>query len=350
MHRLLGNLFNDRSGDTRAKVIAIYGVLAIFNLAAWLWAILEFHQHPLLLGTALLAYSFGLRHAVDADHIAAIDNVTRKLMQEGKRPVTAGLLFALGHSTIVVLGSAGIAAAAFSLQHRAVAVRQLGGAIGTLVSTLFLFGLAIVNLAILRSAYRTFVQVRAGGAYVEEDFDLLLNSGGTLARVFRPIFKMVQHSRHMYLVGLLFGLGFDTATEIGVLGLSAAGASGGLSLSSILVFPTLFAAGMSLIDTTDNIVMLCAYGWAFVKPVRKLYYNMTITFVSVIVALGVGGVEALGLLAGQFHPKGLFWNAVDRINSNFGAVGLLILGLFAASWVVSVAIYKWRRFDDVGEA
>jgi high-affinity nickel-transport protein len=151
----------------------------------------------------------------------------------------------------------------------------------------------------------------------------------------------------MYPLGVLFGLGFDTATEIGLLGIAAAEASKGLSLVSILVFPVLFAAGMSLIDTTDNILMLGAYGWAFIKPVRKLYYNMTITSVSVVVALVVGGVEALGLLAGHFHTGGIFWNAVRRLNNNFSALGYLIIAIFALSWIVSIAIYKWRRLDDL---
>src|SRR6202140_1860044 len=246
----------------------------------------------------------------DADHIAAIDNVTRKLMQEGKRPVAVGFLFSLGHSTIVVLGSAAIAATALSLQHRMDAVKHIGGLVGTLASTLFLFGIAIVNLIVLRSVYLAFRRVRRGERYVEEDFDLLLGSRGLLSRLFRPMFAVISRSWHMYPLGLLFGLGFDTATEIGLLGISAAEASKGFSLWSILVFPTLFAAGMSLVDTTDNILMLGAYGWAFVKPIRKLYYNMTITLVSVVVALIVGGIEALGLLGEHFHLEGWFWGTV----------------------------------------
>ena len=301
----------------------------------------------MLLGTALLAYSFGLRHAVDADHIAAIDNVTRKLMQEGKRPVGIGFMFSLGHSTIVVLGSAAIAATALALQHRMDGVRMVGGVIGTLVSALFLFGIAAVNIVVLSSIYRAFVCVRNGAPYVDEDFDMLLASRGFLSRLFRPMFAMIRRSWHMYPLGVLFGLGFDTATEIGLLGISAAEASKGLPLWSIMVFPALFAAGMSLIDTTDNILMLGAYGWAFIKPVRKLYYNMTITFVSVVVALVVGGIEALGLLVGQFHWNGLFWNAVLKLNTNFGALGYFIIGIFALSWVLSIAIYKWRRFDEL---
>jgi high-affinity nickel-transport protein len=338
-------LLNDEAGNTRAKVIGIYGILLVFNLAVWLWAIVAFHPYPLLMGTALLAYSLGLRHAVDADHIAAIDNVTRKLMQEGKRPVTVGLMFSLGHSTIVLLGSAAIATTALALHHRIDSVRSIGGLIGTLVSVFFLFGIAIVNLVVLRSVYDAFARVRRGEPYREEDFDLLLGNRGLLARLFRPMFGMITRSWHMYPLGILFGLGFDTATEIGVLGISAAEASKGLSLWSILVFPALFAAGMSLIDTTDSILMLGAYGWAFVKPIRKLYYNMTITFVSVVVAFAVGGIEALGLVAEQFHLTGRFWNYVGRLNDNFGTLGFFIVGLFAISWVVSIAVYKWRRLE-----
>jgi|SRR5665213_1427204 len=347
MHRILHALLDDSAGKTRSKVFAIYALLLAMNVAAWLWAILAFRHYPLLVGTAFLAYSFGLRHAVDADHIAAIDNVTRKLMQEGKRPVAVGFMFSLGHSTIVVIGSVLIAATALSLQHRLDAVRHIGGIIGTSVSTLFLFAIAIVNLIVLRSIYAAFKRVRRGERYVEEDFDMLLGSRGFLSRLFRPMFALITRSWHMYPLGVLFGLGFDTATEIALLGISAAEASKGLSLWSILVFPALFAAGMSLVDTTDNILMLRAYGWAFVKPIRKIYYNMTITFVSVIVALVVGGIEALGLFAGQVHPQGVYWDFIGKLNENFGTLGYCIVGLFAVSWIVSIGIYKWRRFDEL---
>ena len=341
------SLFNDAAINVKRKIAGIYGLLLVFNVGAWSWAILAFRHYPLLLGTAFLAYSFGLRHAVDADHIAAIDNVTRKLMQEGKRPVAVGFLFSLGHSTIVVIGSAAIATTAFFLQHRLETFRNIGGIVGTLVSTAFLFGIAIANLIVLRSIYQTFMRVRRGAAYVEEDLNLLLAGRGFLARLFRPMFAMIRRSWHMYPLGVLFGLGFDTATEIGLLGISAAEASKGLPIWSIMVFPALFAAGMCLIDTTDNILMLGAYGWAFVKPVRKLYYNMTITFVSVVVAFVVGGIEALGLLADQFNLGGAFWSTMHRLNENFGTVGFFIIGLFVLSWIVSIAIYKWQRFDEM---
>jgi len=347
MSRLIQALFNDASADIKGKVIAIYSLLLIFNLGAWAWALIAFRHFPLLLGTAFLAYSFGLRHAVDADHIAAIDNVTRKLMQDGQRPVSVGLMFSLGHSTVVVLACVAIAATALALKTQLDAVKEIGGVIGTLISAFFLLIIALINLLVLRSVYQAFQRVRQGHPYVEEDFNLLLANRGLLARIFRPMFKIITRSWHMYPLGVLFGLGFDTATEIGLLGVSAAQASAGLPIWSILIFPMLFTAGMSLIDTTDSILMLGAYGWAFIKPVRKLYYNMTITLVSVIVALVVGGVEALGLIADQLHLNGAVWQAIGRLNDNFGTLGFIIVGVFALCWGLSLAFYKWRRFDEL---
>ena len=340
-------MFCPAGSSVRGRIAAIYAFLLAFNGLAWLWAFAAFRHFPLLLGTAFLAYSFGLRHAVDADHIAAIDNVTRKLMQAGRRPVAVGLMFSLGHSTIVVVGSLAIAATALLLHRHADQFRSVGGVIGTLVSTLFLLGIAVANLIVLRSVCRTFSRVRRGEPYVDEDLDLLLSSRGFLARIFRPVFGMVRKSWHMYPLGILFGLGFDTATEIGLLGISAAEASRGLQLGSILVFPALFAAGMSLIDTTDNVLMLGAYGWAYVKPIRKLYYNITITSVSVLVAFLVGGVEALGLLGSRLHLQGSFWAAVGSLNEHFGLLGYCIIAIFALSWAVSIAVYKVRRFEEI---
>ncbi len=342
----LTTLFDDGADHLRSRIFAIYGILLVFNVGAWIWAGIAFHRYPVLLGTALLAYSFGLRHAVDADHIAAIDNVTRKLMQEGKRPVAVGFMFSLGHSTVVVLGAAALAGAALAFEHRLDALRNIASVLGTLVSAFFLFAIALVNLIVLRSIYRTFVRVRHGEPYVDEDLDMLLCGRGFFSRLFRPLFHMIRSSWHMYPLGFLFGIGFDTATEIGLLGISAAEAAKGLPFGSILVFPILFAAGMSLIDTTDNIFMLGAYGWAFVKPIRKLYYNITITSVSVVVALVVGGIEALGLLVEHFQFRGWFWDGVAKFNVNFGTLGYFIVGLFVLSWIVSIAFYKWRRFED----
>jgi high-affinity nickel-transport protein len=331
----------------RSRIVGIYALLVGFNLLAWLWALTEFRHYPVLLGTALLAYSFGLRHAVDADHIAAIDNVTRKLMQEGKRPLAVGLYFSLGHSSIVVGLSIVIALTTAALQSRFESFRDIGGLIGTSVSAFFLFAIAMANLVILVAIYRTFQNVRRGGKLIEQDLDILLASRGFFGRLFRGLFRLIERSWHMYPLGLLFGLGFDTATEVGLLGISAAGAAKGLSIWSIMVFPALFTAGMALVDTTDSILMLGAYGWAFVKPIRKLYYNMTITAVSVVVALLVGGIEALGLVADKLNLAGGLWDVVGALNDNFGTIGYLIIGVFVVSWLVSAIIYRLKRYDEI---
>ena len=273
-------LFDDRAAGLRVKTALIFAGLVGANIAAWIWTWIAFAGYPALLGTALLAYALGLRHAVDADHIAAIDNVVRKLMQEGKRPLTVGFFFALGHSTVVFLAAAGIALAASLLQSQLDWFKSLGGLIGTSVSALFLLAIGIANLLILRGAWTAFRRVRHGRALDAGDLDPLA-AGGVLARMFRPVLRVVTRSWHMYPVGFLFGLGFDTATEIGVLGLSASGAAQGLSNWTILIFPALFTAGMTLVDTADNVLMVGAYGWAAVKPIRKLYYNLTITGLSI---------------------------------------------------------------------
>src|SRR5258708_919048 len=342
----LWKIFTDEAVDVRGKIIGIYVVLIGANVLAWAWALVAFRDHPVLLGTALLAYTFGLRHAVDADHVAAIDNVTRKLMQEGKRPSTVGFFFSLGHSTVVVIASLLIAVATTTLGKFS-AFKSVGGIISTSVSAFFLFAVALVNVVILLSVYRTFIRVKHGGAFVEADLDMLLNQRGVLGRFFRPLFQLIRQSWHMYPLGFLFGLGFDTATEVGLLGISAAEASHGLSVWSILVFPALFTAGMSLVDTTDGILMIGAYGWAFVKPIRKLYYNMTITFVSVIIALLIGGVEVLGLVAGKLQAAGAFWGFIPALNGNFGARGSVIIGIFALSWLVSAVIYRIKGYDRI---
>ncbi len=346
----LAKLFNDQDSELGRKIVAIALVLVTANVSAWSWALIAFHDYPVLVGTAFLAYTFGLRHAVDADHIAAIDNVTRKLMQEGKRPLGTGLFFSLGHSTVVVLASVGIAAATAALEGRFAAFKLVGGLVGTLVSVLFLFLVAAANFLILLSVCRSFQTVRRGGALVEDDLNHLLARRGLLGRFFRPLFALVARSWHMYPLGFLFGLGFDTATEIGLLGISAAEASKGLPIWSILVFPALFTAGMSLIDTADGILMLAAYGWAFTKPIRKLYYNLTITFVSVLVAVLVGCVEALGLVADRLALDGPFWSMIGRLNEHFGSLGYLIIAIFVAAWLISIAVYRLGGFDRLEAA
>jgi high-affinity nickel-transport protein len=338
---------SDLGANTKKRVASMYAVLAIANIGAWVWALFAFREYPVLLGTALLAYTFGLRHAVDADHIAAIDNVTRKLMQQGKRPVGVGFFFSLGHSTIVFGLSVVIALTSVALKDRFDSFSAIGGIIGTSVSSFFLIAIAIANILILISVFRTFRHVKAGGAYVDEDLNLILAKRGFFGRIFRNLFKLINHSWQMYPVGFLFGLGFDTATEVGLLGISATAATKGMSIWSILVFPTLFTAGMALVDSTDSILMLGAYGWAFIKPIRKLYYNMTITFVSIVVALVIGGIEALGLIGDELALKGRFWDFIGSLNDNFNTIGFVIVGVFLVSWIVSIIIYKMNKYDEI---
>jgi high-affinity nickel-transport protein len=333
------------SDGFRTRVITIYIGLILANIGAWIWAALVFSEKPLLLGTALLAYSFGLRHAVDADHIAAIDNVTRKLMQEGQRPVTVGFYFSLGHSTIVVVASLIVyATASMLLQQQLDTVREIGSIVGTSISAFFLLAIALINLVILRGVWRTFQEARRNRGRHNENPETLLGTG-FLGPLLRPLFRMLAHPWQMYPVGLLFGLGFDTATEVAILGISAAAAAKGLSMQAMAVFPVLFTVGMTLVDTTDGILMTGAYGWAFVKPVRKLYYNLTITFVSVVVAFFIGGIEAIGLLKDQLKLTGGVWDLVGNLNDNFGTLGFVIIGIFVVCWIGSVVIYRIKGFD-----
>ncbi|KGE07161.1 nickel transporter [Burkholderia gladioli] len=334
--------------SSRRQLFLLYAGLIGANLAAWIWALVVLHDHPLLLGTAALAYGFGLRHAVDADHIAAIDTVTRKLMQDGKRPFSVGLFFSLGHSTIVILATLGIAISALALRSRFDGFKAVGGTIGTAVSAGFLLVLALINLVILRDIWRRYRRARAAGAEAAAHHEHEAGShhhapGGLLTRLLRPLFRLVTRSAHMYPVGLLFGLGFDTATEIGLLAIAAAQANQGLPLHAVLVFPALFTAGMTLIDSTDNVLMVHAYGWAMDDPKRKLAYNLSITFVSAAVALVIGGVEALGLAADKLGLAGGFWDAIGAINDRFGAIGYGIVALFLACWVGSILFHRWRR-------
>jgi nickel/cobalt transporter (NiCoT) family protein len=339
-----GNMINISSGNVRNRIIGIYGLLGVVNIGAWIWAMIALHDKPILLGTAFLAYTFGLRHAVDADHIAAIDNVTRKLMQEGKRPLSVGFFFSLGHSTIVIVLSLIVYMTASAFENQLDSLKDIGGVIGTSISAFFLIAIALANIVVLRGVWRSFQEVRKGGRYADQNLDMLLG-GGILARIFRPLFRTISRPWHMYPVGFLFGLGFDTATEVAILGISAAAATKGLSVGSMAVFPVLFTAGMTLVDTTDGVLMVGAYGWAFIKPVRKLYYNLTITFVSVIVALIVGGIEAIGLLKDQLHLTGGAWDFIDSLNDNFGTLGFTIIGVFVLSWIASVIIYRVKGFD-----
>ncbi len=334
------------SPSLKRRTGLLLGGLIVANLAVWIWAYGLFYAQPLMLGTALLAWGLGLRHAVDADHIAAIDNVTRKLMQQGQRPIAVGFWFAVGHSGIIAIASVTIALTASALAQFG-AFKEVGGVIATAISALFLFAIAAMNLIILRSVWRTFAHVRAGGAYVEEDLDLLLGGRGPLSRLFRPMFRLVNKSWHMAPLGFLFGLGFDTATEVAILGMSASQAANGLSIGTVLVLPALFAVGMALVDTADGVVMLGAYEWAFVKPIRKLYYNITITLISAMVAIVIGGIEALALIGDKLGLTGAPWRIAAELGENFNSLGFAIIGLFVACWLASFAIYRWKRFDEI---
>jgi nickel/cobalt transporter (NiCoT) family protein len=317
-----------------------YVLLIAANVAAWAWAFVAFSDRPALMGTALLAYVFGLRHAFDADHIAAIDNVVRKLMQDGQPARSVGLYFSMGHSTIVIIASVLLAVSAAALQGSLERFHAIGGVIGTSVSALFLLAIGLLNFLILRDVWKAFVRARRGEKISEADMDAVLAGRGFLARLFRPMFRMVTRAWHMYPVGFLFALGFDTATEIGLLGISAAQAGQGMSLWNILVFPALFTAGMSLMDTTDSVMMSKAYGWAFVNPVRKLWYNLTITFASVVVAIFIGGVEALGLIGNKLGLSEGFWGVIGSLNDNLTSFGFIVVGIFALSWLGSMLAYR----------
>ena len=350
MSRILATLhhvFSDDTGTFRKKVIGLYVLLIAFNVAAWMWAIAAFAGNAVLLGAAVLAYTFGLRHAFDADHIASIDTVTRKLMQQKKRPMTIGLHFAIGHSLALVVYVAAIAA--FAAWGSGSGTDESGdsaaGMASTFVSVSFLLIMALLNLAIAKSTYQTFRHVRRGGSYVEEDLDVLLNKRGFYSRIFRPLFRLVSKSWHMMGIGLLFGLGFDTATEGSLLGIAGAEAAKGLSVWMILAFPALFAAGMTLMDTTDSILMVSAYDWAFRNPIRKLYYNLTVTIVSAVVALSVAGIEVLALMSKHFSLRGEIWDRVNVLSDHWEMLGVLVVSIFIASWLASTVIYRLRRYD-----
>ena len=341
----LTSALDDASAHQGRKTVAIYVLLLGANAAVWTWAFVALAGQPTLLGTAFLAYVLGLRHAVDADHIAAIDNVVRKLMQEGKRPISAGLFFSLGHSLAVTIAVAVIVGTAFALQGQLHPFKVIGAVIGTGTSAFFLLAIAAINLVILRGVWRSFRRARRGEPVAEHELDRLLSGRGFLARIFRPLFRIVSRSRQMLPIGFLFGLGFDTASEIALFTVAATQASGGMNFATVMIFPALFTAGMTLIDTTDSVLMVGAYGWAFLNPLRKIWYNLTITAISALVALLIGGIEALGLIADKFELGGGFWALIGDLNNGLANFGYLVIGIFVASWIASYLIYRWQGFD-----
>ena len=298
-------------------------------------------------GTAALAYVLGMRHAFDADHISAIDNTTRKLMSEGQRPLAVGFFFSLGHSSVVfvlaLLLNFGIKSLGGELKNEDSALHHYTGLVGTTVSGTFLMLIAILNLVILVSIVGVFIQMRKG-TYSDEELEKHLNSRGLLMRFFGPIARRIDKSWKMYPLGILFGLGFDTATEIGLLVLAGSSVVAGLPWWAIISLPLFFAGGMSLLDTIDGSFMNFAYGWAFSKPVRKVYYNIIITGLSVAVALFVGGLEICQVIAGQLNLTGGFWDYALAFNLN--SAGYFIVGAFVVVWAVALLIWRYGKIEE----
>ena len=345
MARLIGRLGLLRSTLDRrewARLGGFGGAVLGVNLLGWTMLLLGVAAtgSKILLGLGLTAWMFGLRHAFDADHISAIDNTTRKLLADGRRPLGVGFFFSLGHSTIVFALAAVVAAAAQAVAGQVHGsgslLKSVGGVIGTSVSAGFLLLIAVINLVILRGIWRIAREMRQG-RYDEPGLEQKLRERGLLNRLIGPLARSIRESWQMYPIGVLFGLGFDTATEVGLLALSGEIAAKGLPWYAILSLPTLFAGGMSLMDTADGAFMNVAYGWAFSNPARKIFYNLTITALSVAVALLVGAVEVLQVLA-PAHPSGAFWSVMGHLDLN--TVGYLIVALFVVAWVAAVAIWK----------
>lgn len=335
-----------------AGLAAVIVGLHVLGFATLLLFVIPQHFHlsgqgVFGVGIGITAYTLGLRHAFDADHISAIDNTTRKLMAEGQRPLSVGFFFSLGHSTVVfllaLLFSLGVRALAGQVESGSSSLHNITGYIGTLVSGSFLYVIGILNLIILVGILRVFKEMR-NGDYDEQELERQLNSRGMMNRVYGKLTKAIKKPWQMYPLGVLFGLGFDTATEIALLFLAAGAAGSGLPWYAILVLPVLFAAGMSLLDTLDGSFMNFAYGWAFSNPVRKVYYNITITGLSVAVALIIGTIEFLGIAAEKLQLTGGLWTFVS--GSNLNVVGFFIVGLFVVTWALALMLWRYCRIEE----
>jgi high-affinity nickel-transport protein len=337
-----------RAGALAAAIVGLH-VLGFVTLLAF---VVPQHFHlgkegVFGVGLGVTAYTLGLRHAFDADHITAIDNTTRRLMAAGQRPLSVGFFFSLGHSTIVfvlaVLLSVGVKALAGQVASDASTLHSASAAIGPAVSGSFLYVIAILNLTILVSIVGIFRRMRRG-QFDERELEVQLDSRGLMNRFYGRFTRAITKPWHMYPLGLLFGLGFDTATEVALLFLAAGAASSGLPFYAILCLPVLFAAGMTLLDTIDGSFMNFAYGWAFSKPVRKLYYNITITGLSVAVALIIGTIELMSVLADKLKLSGGVWDFVATLDLN--TVGYGIVGLFVVTWAVALAVWRFARIEE----
>jgi nickel/cobalt transporter (NiCoT) family protein len=342
------------TGNGRALLLMGAFVLALHVLGFFLLiAVVAPHHFALgrsgafAVGTGLTAYVLGLRHAFDADHIAAIDNTTRKLIADGQRPVSVGFWFSLGHSTVVLalafLLATGIKSLGTQVTSSGSALHALGATIGTGVSGGFLYLIAAINLTVLWGIVRVWGEMR-GGRVDAATLEARLRTQGPFSRLLAPLMRIVSRPWQMYPVGVLFGFGFDTATEIALLFLAAGSAGAGLPFYAILCLPILFAAGMALLDTIDGSLMQAAYGWALAKPVRKIFYNLVITCLSVAVALVIGTVELGGLLAEKLNAHGSFWGWLEHIDVN--ALGLIIVGLFVLTWVLALAVWRFARLEE----
>jgi high-affinity nickel-transport protein len=325
--------------------LAMFGAaIAALHAAGWGLFLVFAHGNPAMAGLGTLAYTFGLRHAFDADHIAAIDNTTRKLLQDGQRPMGVGFFFSLGHSTIVFSLATGLAIAAATIDSQVPAFQDYGGTVGATVSGTFLWVIGIINLLVLVDIVRIFLSMRRG-AYDAEQLERRLQDRGLMNRLcLGRLAARIDASWKMYPLGMLFGLGFDTATEVGLLALSAGVATDHVSLAAVLSQPILFAAGMSLMDTIDGAFMSQAYGWAFSNPIRKIYYNITVTSLSVTVALVIGSIELLQVLSAKLGLSGGFWSWLNGID--FGRLGYTIVAAFVVTWIISLLVWKVGRIEE----
>ena len=343
------------SRSEKLTMAAIYLVLLAVTVLGFVAAFRFLpHQLPgqgvpgglIFTGLAITAYVLGLRHGFDADHIAAIDNTTRKLLHEGKRPLTVGTWFSLGHSTIVCAMIVALVVA-FDLVRSVYAhVAAIGAVLGAVISGAFLFLLGAVNVIIVLEIYRIFRQLRTGRLDAE-GLEAQLQHRGFLYRYFGRLFRAIEEPWQIYPIGVLFGLGFDTATEVVIIALATGLAfAGAFPLWAVLILPLLFTCGMVLSDTTDGFSMRYAYGWAFLRPMRKVYYNLTLTVISVLVAFAIGGVEILQVLSAELGWSGPFWSWLNALD--FETLGFGIAGLFVGAWLVAMAIYRYRRYEEIG--
>ena len=331
------------SRDERLRLAGFGAAIAALHLVGWGLFLYYSAQYRPLVGLGLTAYLFGLRHAFDADHIAAIDNTTRKLLGQGKRPMGVGFFFSIGHSTIVFALVAGLALAARTVNSHMLVLHDYGGSVGAGVSGVFLWLIGILNLIVLIDIVRIFREMR-GGHYDDERLENRLLERGMMSRWFGRFFRLINKSWQMYPLGVLFGLGFDTATEVGLLAVAAGVATHAVPFLAVLSLPILFAAGMSLMDTLDGAFMTHAYGWAFSNPIRKVYYNITVTSLSIVVALVIGTIELLQVMSTNLGLRGRGWDSVNTLD--FGTLGYAMVVLFILVWAVSVSVWKVRRIED----